>query len=90
VLDLLGGRADSLEPYHDALTARLARLASFSWGLKGAVDRFPRLSLAAVRLPPAWPVIEAIVRGDLDSPARVRGSARAPYSLLRTLARLAA
>jgi geranylgeranyl reductase family protein len=90
VLDLLGGRADSLEPYHDALTTRLARLASFSWGLKGAVDRFPRLSLAAVRLPPAWPVIEAIVRGDLDSPARVRGSARAPYSLLRTLARLAA
>jgi geranylgeranyl reductase family protein len=90
VLDLLAGRADSLEPYHDALTTRLARLAAFSWGLKSAVDRFPRLSLAAVRLPPAWPVIEAIVRGDLDSPAPVRGTARAPYGLLRALARLAA
>ena len=90
VLDLLAGRADSLEPYHDALTSRLARLSAFSWGLKAAVDRFPRLSLAAVRLPPTWPVIEAIVRGDLDNPAPVRGPARAPLGVLRALSRLAA
>ena len=88
-LDLLAGRAHTLEPYHDALTARLARLSAFSWGLKGAVDRFPRLSLAAVRVPAAWPVIEAIVRGDLDNPDRVGGRARAPVGVLRALARLA-
>jgi geranylgeranyl reductase family protein len=89
VLDLLHGRTTTLDAYHDALTARLARLSAFSWGLKAAVDRFPRLSLAAVRLPAVWPVIEAIVRGDLDSPDPVRGPARAPLGLLRTLGRLA-
>jgi geranylgeranyl reductase family protein len=89
VLDLLRGDAATLDPYHDALTARLARLAAFSWGLKAAVDRFPRLSLAAVRLPPVWPVIEAIVRGELDSPEPVRGAARAPLGFLRALGRLA-
>jgi geranylgeranyl reductase family protein len=87
VLDLLNGRAAALDPYHDALTSRLARLASFSWSLKSAVDRFPRLSLAAVRLPPAWPVIEAIVRGDVDDAGSVRGPARAPIRLLGELAR---
>jgi geranylgeranyl reductase family protein len=88
-LDLLAGRAATLDPYHDALTTRLARLTAFSWALKAAVDRFPTLSLAAVRFPPVWPVVEAIVRGDMDSPDPVRGTARAPLGLLRTLARLA-
>jgi geranylgeranyl reductase family protein len=87
VLELLEGRAASLDPYDDALTRRLARLTSFSWGLKTAVDRFPRLSLAAVRLPPAWPVIEAIVRGDLDDVGSVRGPARASTRVLGALAR---
>jgi hypothetical protein len=34
-------------------------------------------------------VIEAIVRGELDSPDPVHGAARAPLGFLRTLARLA-
>ena len=64
-LDVLAGREDTLEPYHDAVTARLARLCKWSWRIKGTVDRFPRLSLAVVRLPPLWPFVESVVQGEL-------------------------
>ena len=64
-LEVLAGRADGLEPYHDAVTARLARLYRWSGRVKRAVDRFPRLSLAVVRTPALWPVIESVVHGEL-------------------------
>lgn len=62
-LDVLSGRADSLEPYHVALTARLARLWRWSWRTKQVVDRFPRLTLAVVRAPVLWPALESVVHG---------------------------
>ncbi len=86
VLDLLTGRTDSLEPYGERVGETLARLASASWGLKVALDRFPALAFAAVRLPPVWPVIEAVTRGDLAHPGAARGVARAPLRFLRALA----
>lgn len=63
-LEVLAGRADTLEPYHEALTARLARLRKWSWRIKRTVDRFPRLSIAVVRVPAVWPVIESVVHGE--------------------------
>jgi flavin-dependent dehydrogenase len=62
-LDVLAGRAETLDPYHEALTERLARLWRFSRRVKQAVDRFPRLSLAVVRFPPLWPAVERVVHG---------------------------
>ena len=85
-LDLLAGRAQTLEPYGERVGDTLARLASASWGLKVALDRYPRLAFAAVSLPPVWSVIEAVTRGDLTHPGAARGAARAPLGFLRTLA----
>lgn len=89
IVDLLAGRAATLDAYHDAVTRSLARLASASWGLKVALDRFPRLTFAAVRVPVVWPVVEAILRGDISDPSEARGGARAPVGILRLLARRA-
>jgi geranylgeranyl reductase family protein len=85
-LDVLAGREETLEPYHDALTAKVAGLLSSSWKLKRAIDRFPRLGLAIVRAPILWPVIEATVNGDLAHPMAATGAARIPLGALRWLA----
>jgi geranylgeranyl reductase family protein len=88
-LDVLAGHAETLEPYHDALTAKLAGLLSSSWKLKRAIDRFPRLGLTIVRTPMLWPVVEAVVAGESSHPNAARGSARIPVAALRMLARRA-
>jgi flavin-dependent dehydrogenase len=85
-LDVLAGRQETLEPYHDALTTKLAGLLSSSWRLKRAIDRFPRLGLAIVRAPMLWPVIEATVNGELQHPMAAKGPARIPLGALRWLA----
>ena len=83
---MLAGRQQTLEPYNDALAARLAGLLSSSWKLKRAIDRFPRLGLTIVRAPILWPVIEATVNGDLAHPMAAKGPARIPLGALRWLA----
>ena len=83
---VLSGQEHTLEPYDRALTARLAGLFSSSWKLKHAIDRFPRLGLAIVRAPVLWPVIEAVVHGELPHPMAAKGSARVPLTALRWLA----
>jgi geranylgeranyl reductase family protein len=88
-LDVLAGREQTLEPYHVALTAKLAGLFSSSWKLKRVIDRFPRLGLTIVRAPMLWPVVEAVVAGELPHPNAARGSARIPLAALRLLARRA-
>jgi geranylgeranyl reductase family protein len=85
---LLDGQVATLDAYGRHLDDALGGLPAFSRRLKSAVDRYPRLSLAIVRLPPVWPVVEAVVRGDLRHPGLARGPARIPVQLLRTLARL--
>ena len=40
-LDVLAGRAETVEPYADRLTDALGSLAGASWGAKIALDRFP-------------------------------------------------
>jgi geranylgeranyl reductase family protein len=89
-LDVLAGREQTLEPYHDALTEKLAGLLSASWKLKRAIDRFPRLGLAIVRAPALWPAIEATVNGELPHPMAAKGPARIPLGALRWLAHRAA
>jgi geranylgeranyl reductase family protein len=88
-LDVLAGRAETLEPY----TARLARavgpLAGASWGAKIALDRFPRTTFALARAPLVWPVVERLVRGDISTPGEARGLARPPLKAIAALARLA-
>jgi hypothetical protein len=86
-LDVLAGRRSSLDSYGDDVTRSLARLLSASWGIKAALDRFPRLSFALNRLPSVWRVTEAVMRGDLASPGARGGPARAPIGALRLLAR---
>jgi len=86
-LDLLGGRAQSLEPYSEKLCAGLASVTSASWRAKHAFDRFPRLSFGIARIPLVWSVVERVVWGDLGSPGEARGAVRAPLRLLEALGR---
>jgi geranylgeranyl reductase family protein len=85
VLDVLAGRATTLDGYQQELSRSLAGLAAASWGLKAALDRFPRLSFALVRAPVVWPVVASVMRGDIAEPGEARGSARAPLRVLRAL-----
>jgi geranylgeranyl reductase family protein len=79
----------SIDEYPPRLLARLGALSASSWEWKHAYDRFPRLSFAITRLPPAWPVIQKLLRGDLVDPARSRGVDRLPTRLLELLGRAA-
>ena len=89
VLDVLGGRAETVEPYVDRLAAALGPLAGASWGAKVALDRFPRATFALARAPLVWPVVERLVRGDISAPGEARGLARPPLKAISALARLA-
>jgi geranylgeranyl reductase family protein len=84
--DLLEGRVEDLDAYHDKVTAAIGSLVRTAWRAKHALDRFPRLFFAAARLPPTWWAIERLVRGDLASPADARGLSRAPLRFIEALA----
>jgi flavin-dependent dehydrogenase len=84
-LDLLAGRADSLEPYAERVNAELASQASASWAAKRALDRFPRLVYGFARLPPVWRFADALLRGELRSPNEAKGAARAPLRVVKLL-----
>ncbi|MDX6409271.1 MAG: hypothetical protein QOE13_2342, partial [Gaiellaceae bacterium] len=80
---------DSLHGYRSALLARTGPLCAASWEWKHAYDRFPRLSFAVTRLPLAWPVIQALLRGELADPTASRGLNNVPLFLLGLLGRAA-
>jgi geranylgeranyl reductase family protein len=88
-LDVLAGRAETVEPYADRLTDALGSLARASWGAKVALDRFPRATFALARAPLVWPVVERLVRGDISAPGEAKGLARPPLRAIAALARLA-
>lgn len=77
-LAVLEGRARTVEPYDHELHRSLGRLAGASWNAKHAFDRFPRLAFALSRPPFVWPVVENILRGELQAPGAARGLARVP------------
>jgi geranylgeranyl reductase family protein len=89
-LDVLAGRAETVEAYADRLTDAIGSLAGASWGAKIALDRFPRVVFGLARAPLVWPVVERLVRGDISAPGEARGLARPPLKAIAALARLAA
>jgi geranylgeranyl reductase family protein len=86
-LDLLAGRADTLESYQPALDAALARTLAASWKAKLALERFPRLVFGIARLPLVWGFTAAFLRGDLAHPGDAKGLVRAPLRLVEALGR---
>ncbi len=88
-LDVLAGRAETVEPYGERLQRALGPLAGASWGAKIALDRFPRVTFSLARAPLVWPVVERLVRGDISAPSEARGLARPPLKAIAVLARLA-
>ena len=88
-LDVLAGRAETVEPYADRLVRALGPLAGASWGAKLALDRFPRTVFTLARLPLVWPVVERLVRGDIKAPDEAQGLSRPPLKAIAALARFA-
>ena len=87
VLDLLGARAASLEPYGPRLAGRLSTHLWASWGVKVALDRFPRATFALASTPVVWGAVERIVRGDVADVGGIRGWARPPLKAVKLLVR---
>jgi flavin-dependent dehydrogenase len=88
-IDLLEGRAASLEPYHHAVTRALAPVAAAGWGAKVALDRFPRAVFTLMRLPMTWRGLEQVVLGDVSGPNATTGSERRAMKLVEALAKRA-
>jgi geranylgeranyl reductase family protein len=86
-LDLLAGRAETLELYQPALDGALARTLAASWKAKLALERFPRLVFGVARLPLVWSFTAAFLRGDLAHPGEAKGLVRAPLRLVEALGR---
>jgi geranylgeranyl reductase family protein len=87
VLDLLAGRAQSLEPYEAAVDDALMPLHRASWRLKQALDRWPRASWGIARSGLTWRSVERLLQGDLAHPGEQRGLARLPLRALAALGR---
>jgi geranylgeranyl reductase family protein len=85
VLGLLAGSAGDLSGYDAALSRALDSQAAASWAAKTALERFPRATFGLLRVPPVWPVLEALLRGEIEHPGEARGVARPPLRLIRTL-----
>lgn len=88
-LDVLAGQADGLEQYGDRLTRRLGTHLWASWGVKAALDRFPRTTFRIARSHIVWRTVEKLVRGEIDDVSAARGLARPPLKALAALARAA-
>jgi geranylgeranyl reductase family protein len=89
VLDLLAGRVEGLEPYGERLTRQLGTHLWASWGVKAALDRFPRTTFRIARSEMVWRTVEKLVRGEIDDVGGARGLARPPLKALAALARAA-
>jgi flavin-dependent dehydrogenase len=89
VIDVLEGRAESLEPYGREVRRALSSQLAAAWGAKVALDRFPRLTYTAVRSPYVWKAVEALIGGDVPSPGAMRGLRRAGLKVVAAIARAA-
>jgi geranylgeranyl reductase family protein len=88
-LDLLARRTEGLDPYGERLTRQLATHLWASWGVKAALDRFPRTTFRIARSRIVWRTVEKLVRGEIDDVSGARGLARPPLKALAALARAA-
>jgi geranylgeranyl reductase family protein len=89
VLDVLSGREQTLDPYGPRLAGLLATHLWASWGVKAALDRFPRTTFRLAGTKIVWGAVEKLVRGDVPDVGAVRGLARPPLKALALLARVA-
>jgi geranylgeranyl reductase family protein len=89
VLDLLHERETALDPYGPRLAKRLATHLWASWGVKVALDRFPRTMFGLASTGIVWGAVERIVRGDVADVSGVRGLARPPLKLIKLMVRAA-
>jgi flavin-dependent dehydrogenase len=89
VLDLLAGRAESIDPYGPRLASRLATHLWASWGVKVALDRFPRATFGLASTKIVWSAVERLVRGEVADVGGIRGLARPPLKAIALLARAA-
>jgi geranylgeranyl reductase family protein len=85
-LDVLAGRATGLEPYAQALLVELGGMVQFAWDAKSALDRVPRLALAALLSRPGWRMVENMLRGATREPGAERGVAAAAVGGLQAWA----
>jgi geranylgeranyl reductase family protein len=84
-LEVLGGRAETLDAYQAAVERRIAPLTRAGWGAKRAFERFPRATYALARLPVTFRALEKLLRGDLAEPAAARGVERAAMRAIYAL-----
>jgi geranylgeranyl reductase family protein len=87
--DLLAGRAAGLDPYGRKLTGMLGTHLWASWGVKAALDRFPRTTFRIARSRIVWRTVERLVQGEIADVSAARGLARPPLKALAALARAA-
>ena len=76
-LDVLAGRAETLEPYQAAVERRITPLTRAGWQAKRAFEHFPGTTYALARLPITFRALEKMLQGDMPDPARARGLERA-------------
>ena len=88
-LDLLAGAKDDLAGYDRDLRRALSSQLAAAWGAKVALDRFPRLTYAAVRSPYVWKAVVALIGGEVPSPSAMRGPRRASLRIVEAIARAA-
>jgi geranylgeranyl reductase family protein len=86
-LDLLAGNATGYEPYAHVVRRSLASQLAAAWGAKMALDRFPRLTYAAIRSPYVWKAVESLMGGEVPSPGAMRGIRRASLKVIAAIAR---
>jgi geranylgeranyl reductase family protein len=89
-LDVLAGRAETLEPYEAAVERRITPLTRAGWGAKRAFERFPRTTYALARLPVTFRALEQLLRGELSHPAAAHGAEKAAIRAIYAVARRAA
>ena len=89
-LDVLAGRAETLDAYQAAVERRIAPLTRAGWGAKRAFERFPRTTYALARLPVTFRALEKLLRGDLSEPAAARGVERVAIRAIYAVSRAAA
>jgi flavin-dependent dehydrogenase len=89
VLDVLQGRAESLDPYGPRLAKRLATHLWASWGAKVALDRYPRATFRLATTKLVWRSVERLVQGEVADVGGIRGLARPPLKAIALLARAA-
>jgi geranylgeranyl reductase family protein len=89
VLDLLEGRRESLDPYGPRLAKRLANHLWASWGVKVALDRYPRATFGLASTKLVWGAVERLVRGEVADVGGIKGLARPPLKAIALLARAA-